>query len=161
MKNISFILPKNIENNINDYIIICEDDKKIIKLIINGETVGILDYKLTNKNSYVDSFVWFGCATMIGEGESYRCVGDFDYHLLFGLNMVLELGEIMDIKNNFKIKYVESETYNSLPILNKLTPHRDNFKIFCDFENSNTYKIWDLTGNGNYPQLYIENNIYF
>ncbi len=32
---------------------------------------------------------------------------------------------------------------------------------WVNFNNSTRYKIWDMTFSGNYPQIYIEDNIYF
>lgn len=159
-KHVTYSLPEKLECEFNEYIIINDDDNKKMHLYFNGEFVAEIEYSGLKKLPYTDSLIWLGCGNMITEDE-HKNIGSFEYELLFGLNRCIWIDEINEVKNNYKSKYLEIETFNGLPILNKTIPHKENYKIFCDFKNLTDYKIWDITGIGNYFQFYIENNIYF
>jgi hypothetical protein len=147
-------------NEHNEYVMICDDTvNKEIKCYFNDYLVGKISFQNAEKNSYEGAFYWFGCGSMICE-EQYRQIGDFDFDLSFLLNKKITKEEVTDIVQNYKSKY----TYQLLDGLRKFHGHfylKDNFAFFCDFDNSTRYKIWDMTFSGNYPQIYIEDNIYF
>jgi hypothetical protein len=159
-KNVTYTLPIELENEFNEYSVICDDDNSTINLYVNGNYVSFIEYSDLKKLPYTDSLIWLGCGNMITD-DIYKNIGSFEYKLLFALNKKLNIADISDAYNNYESKYLETDTFNGLPILNKHIPHKDKYKIFCDFKNSSEYKIWDMTGIGNYFQFYIENNIYF
>jgi hypothetical protein len=159
-KNTTYTLPDDLENEFNEYTIICDDTNSIINLYINDNHVSFIEYKDMKKLPYTDSLIWLGCGNMITEDE-YKNIGSFEYKLLFALNKKLKITDVVYAKNNYENKYLETDTFQGLPILSKDMPYKDKYKIFCDFKNSTQYKIWDMTGIGNYFQFYIENNIYF
>lgn len=161
IKEIPTILSPDLENSFNKYAMVCDNQSNSIKLFINGIEVSNIEYKSLNKDNFESSLIWLGCGTMMSDDNFYKSVGDFEYNLLFCLNKKLSIEEIDEIRTNYKKEYLETETYKGLPILKSTTQHRENYKLFCNFENYNRYKLWDMTGNGNYPQLYIENNIHF
>lgn len=156
-----YTLPKELELTNNKYVIICDDKNKKIKIYVNDIEAPTIDYVNLTKQSHKESFVWFGCGTMIGSGDNFKAVGDFEYSTFFALDIVLDRNEIEDIYNNYQEKYITLEKYIDLPTLKNNTPNLNNIKLFYDFTSHNFYKMWDLTGNGNHAQLYIENNIYF
>jgi len=159
-KHITYTLPKKLENEFNEYVIINDNDNETMHLYFNDKFVAEIQYSGLKKLPYTDSLIWLGCGNMISEDE-HKNIGSFEYELLFGLNRCIGIEEIIDTKTNYQNKYLETKTFSGLPILNKIIPHKENYKIFCDFKNSTQYKLWDMTGLGNYFQFYIENNIYF
>lgn len=161
MKEIPTILPSDLENGFNEYALVCDNLSKCIKLYINGVEFSNMEYSSLSKDNFENSLIWLGCGTMMSNDEFYKSVGDFEYNLLFCLDTQLSIKEITKIKESYKLHYLENDTYKGLPVLKSSIEHKQNYKLFCDFENYNRYKIWDMTGNGNYPQLYIENNIHF
>ena len=142
----------------NDYKMICNHTEKTIDCYINDILIGSIDYKGNIKHSYSDSFMWFGCGSMIIDSD-YRDIGYFEYSLFFCLDKSLSGNEINELKNTYKNKI--ELLYGGLPILDNNIPNRNNILFFLDFENKTKYKLWNLVFNGLYPQLYIENNIYF
>jgi hypothetical protein len=144
----------------NEFTMICDNfvDRKI-DCYVNKELVGTIDFKGMDKQSYEGGFYWLGCGTMIGP-EQHKCIGDFEIDTLFLLNKNIEIAEIDDILDNYKDKYTTT-VHNNLKKLNKDYPLKKHFAFFCDFNERNRYKVWDISFNGNNPQVYIENNIYF
>lgn len=159
-KHVTYTLQKELENKFNEYVVVNDNDNSKIYLYVNNSCVCIMEYPGLKKLPYTDSLIWLGCGNMITEDE-HKNIGSFEYELLFGLNRCISIEEVIDVKTNYEFKYLETTTFNGLPILNKLISHKENYKIFCNFKNSTQYKIWDMTGIGNYFQFYIENNIYF
>jgi hypothetical protein len=145
--------------NFNDYTMICDDTLKIINCYVNSKLVGTITYLDKVKVSYANTFYWFGCGSMM-YAEEYRSIGEFIYDIMFVLNVKLSITEVCDIIDNYESKYT-SVLYNDMRKLNDDYKYKSNFAFFCDFKEYTRYKIWDLSFNGNYPQLYIENNIYF
>lgn len=159
-KNVTYTLPKELENEFNTYTIICDDNNSFINLYLNSEFVCFIEYTGLKKLPYTDSLIWLGCGNMITE-DVHKNIGSFEYKLLFGLNKVITMQDVIYVNNYYESKFLETDTFSGLPVLNKLIKHKENYKIFCNFKNSTQYKIWDMTGIGNYFQFYIENNIYF
>jgi hypothetical protein len=157
-RNTKFKIPETLEQNNNEYGMICDDSNKIIECYFNGELIGIIDFFGHEKYDYKNSFYWFGCGSMIVE-EQHRYIGDFDFSFAFLLDKKISLNEMNDILNNY-----ENYTYEMYSGLKKLKDDfylKNNFAFLFDFKNKTRYKIWDMTFSGNYPQLYIEDNIYF
>jgi len=149
------------EKNVsNEYMMICDNfvDRKI-DCYVNRQLVGTIDFKGLDKQSYENQFYWLGCGSMIGP-EVHRCIGDFEFDTLFLLNKKLEIDEIDDILNNYEEKYTITAS-NGLKKFKVDYPLKKNFAFFCDFNHRNRYKVWDISFNGNNPQVYIEDNIYF
>jgi hypothetical protein len=144
----------------NEFIMICDNfvDRKI-DCYVNKELAGTLDFSGMDKQSYEGGFYWLGCGTMIGP-EQHKCIGDFEIDTLFLLNKNIDRVEIDDILDNYKDKYT-TVVHNDLRKLNKDYHLKKHFAFFSDFNERNRYKVWDISFNGNNPQLYIENNIYF
>jgi hypothetical protein len=92
--------------------------------------------------------------------EEHRHIGDFDYQLSFLLNKKIQISKINHIAKNYK-KFYTIEIFDGVRKIKDDFELKDNFAFFCDFENYTKYKIWDMTFSGNYPQIYIEDNIYF
>jgi hypothetical protein len=145
--------------NFNDYTMICDDTLKIINCYVNSKLIGNISYLDKVKVAYNDAFYWFGCGSMICD-EEHRSIGEFEYDTAFVLNTKLAVDDVSDIVDNYETKYT-SIIYNGLRKLNDDFKYKPNFAFFCDFKEYNRYKIWDISFNGNYPQFYIENNIYF
>ena len=76
------------------------------------------------------------------------------------LNKSLSIIDVQDIIDNYSDKF-SHEVFNGLKKLNYDYPLRNNFAFLCDFSHHNRYKVWDVSFSGNYPQFYIEHNIYF
>jgi hypothetical protein len=153
------LLPHEV-NEFNEYTMICDHFvERNIKCYKNGELVGVINFEEGEKVSYEHAFYWFGCGSMIGP-EEHQAIGDFEFELAFVLNIKLKIDEIQDFFDNFKSDY-SHVVYNGLRKLNYNYPFRDNFAFLCDFDNHNRYKVWDVSFSGNYPQFYIEKNIYF
>ena len=147
-------------DDFNEYSMVCDHyEERKINCYFNDNLVGSLNYDKDEKQSYENAFYWFGCGSMIGP-EEHRAYGDFEYKLCFLLNKRLDILDIQDIIDNYKDKY-SHVVFNNLRKLNYEYPLRKNFAFFCDFDHHNRYKVWDLSFSGNYPQFYIEHNIYF
>lgn len=160
IKNIDFMLQKEIEAEFNEYAVTCDNIKKVFYFYVNGVNVGVIDYDKQTKCNYSESFIWLGCGSMIME-EDWRNIGEFEYDLIFGLDKKLEIDVITDIAKNYEVKYISEDPNFNLPVLNDAMPYKDNFKIFTNFKNKTAYKIWNMVTNGNQFQFYIENNMYF
>jgi hypothetical protein len=159
-KQIYYELPINELNEFNEYIMICDSsDGGKIDCYFNKELIGTIKFEDYDRLPYEHAFYWFGCGSMICE-EQHRYIGKFEYNTAFVLNTKLTLDELSDIVDNYETKYT-SLIYNGLRVLNDDFKYKANFAFFCDFKQYNRYKIWDISFNGNYPQFYIENNIYF
>jgi hypothetical protein len=160
-KQVIYLLKDNEINDFNEYTMICDHyDEKVIVCYLNGFEVGRIEYGDDIKESYKNCFYWFGCGSMIGP-EEYSHIGDFEYKLSFVLNKKLDIVDAQDIIDTYYDKYSHIIFENNLRKLNYDHPLRDNFAFLCDFENYNRYKIWDISFSGNYPQFYIDRNIYF
>ena len=86
---------------------------------------------------------------------------DYEYKLAFVLNKTLDILDAQDIIDTYYDKHSHIIFDNNMRKLNYDHPLRNNFAFLCDFKNSNRYKVWDISFSGNYPQFYIEKNIYF
>jgi len=161
MREETSILPLDVEDTVNRYTMICDTNSKMIKLYINEEEKCKIEYSSLEKDTFTEALIWLGCGSMMSDDPFYKSVGDFEYELLICLDKCLTIKEITEVIDKYEKDYIEIDTFKGLPILNKLIPNKENYKVFCDFNNYNRYKLWDMTGNGNYPQLYIENNIHF
>jgi hypothetical protein len=160
-KQVIYLLKDNEINDFNEYTMICDHhDEKVIVCYLNGFEVGRIEYGDDIKESYKNCFYWFGCGSMIGP-EEYSHIGDFEYKLSFVLNKKLDIVDAQDIIDTYYDKYSHIIFENNLRKLNYDHPLRDNFAFLCDFEYYNRYKIWDISFSGNYPQFYIDRNIYF
>lgn len=162
-ENVYKSVPNKIEmdmvNEYNDYTMICDDEKKEIHCYFNNKYVGLISYKKQERHVYEGGFYWFGCGSMMCP-EEHRQIGDFDFDLIFLLNKKLKADEVDDISKNYEKSYT-TETFYGLRKLKDDFYLKDNFAFFCDFKDLTRYKIWDMTFSGNYPQIYIEDNIYF
>lgn len=158
-KNTTHKIDDEFVNEHNEYYMICDDtNDKNIKCYFNDKLIGTIHFTNSEKNSYENTFYWFGCGSMMCQ-EEHRQIGDFDFDLAFLLNKKIEVSEIKDIVNNYPL--YTYEMYGGLRKLKDDFYLKNNFAFFCNFDNSTRYKIWDMTFSGNYPQIYIENNIYF
>lgn len=159
-KNIllQYIIPSNFDFIHNEYIMICDMEKKNIQCYFNEINVGTIDFQNMEKNPYDDSFIWVGCASMMTE-EKYRNIGDFDYELFFGSDSSLNYDEITEIKNNYD--KVLSYISNDIPIISYNHYYHKHLKFLFNFKNKTEYKVWNLVFNGNNLQKYFENNILF
>jgi hypothetical protein len=147
-------------NEFNEYAMICDHFlERNIKCYKNGKLVGVIAFEEGEKISYETAFYWFGCGSMIGP-EEHQCIGDFDFEMAFVLDIKLKIEQIQDFVDNFKTDYSHL-VFNDLRKLNYDYPYRNNFAFLCDFKHHNRYKVWDISFSGNYPQFYIEKNIYF
>jgi len=159
-KNITHKIEEKDIKKSNEYIMICDDKiNKEIKCYFNDFVVGRISFADTEKNPYEGAFYWFGCGSMICE-EQYRQIGDFDFDMTFLLNKKIAKEEITNIIKHYKFLHTY-EMFDGLRKFNSDFYLKDNFAFFCDFNQATRYKVWDMTFSGNYPQVYIENNIYF
>ena len=159
-KQICYKLKEDEINAFNKYTMICDHhNEKKISCYVNDELIGEIFYKKDTKQTYENTFYWFGCGSMIGP-EEHRGFGDFEYKMAFVLNKPISLNDINDLILNYKEKYTDI-IFNDLRRLKDNYPLKQNFAFLCDFEHYNRYKVWDLSFSGNYPQFYIEHNIYF
>lgn len=159
VKQVFYTLEAGEVNAFNEYTMICDHyEERKIDCFFNGKLIGTLKYENDEKQSYEHAFYWFGCGSMIGP-EEHRGYGEFEYELSFVLNKKLLIEDVQDIIDNYD-KYSHI-VFNNLRKLNYDYKLRNNFAFFCDFSNHNRYKVWDLSFSGNYPQFYIEHNIYF
>jgi hypothetical protein len=147
-------------NLFNKYTMICDhNNEKKISCYVNDEFVGEILYGDDEKQTYEHAFYWFGCGSMIGP-EEHQSIGKFEYRFAFVLNKIISFEELKDFTTNYKTKYTD-EVFTDLRKLNDKCSFKENFAFLCDFEHHNRYKVWDLNFGGNYPQFYIEDNIYF
>jgi hypothetical protein len=157
-KNIVYELPTELENEFNDYVIKCNHKNQTIEYYVNKLLVGKISYDNLTKEDYSKSFIWFGCGSMIVD-ELYRAIGSFEYDTAFALSKNISIDDIYELKNdsinNCKL------LFNELPVFNENTSYIKNVIFFLDFNNKSNYKLWNYSFNGIFPQLYIENNIYF
>lgn len=152
-------IDENDKDSFNDYTIIGDDTSKKLECYVNSKLVGTIDYSNNKKVLYENAFYWFGCGSMICE-EQHRSIGEFEYENTFLLNKKISIEEVNDIITNYESKYTHI-IFNDLRKINDDYKYKNNFAFFCDFKEYNRYKVWDLSFNGNYPQFYIEKNIYF
>jgi len=147
-------------DSFNEYTMICDHyEERQIKCYFNDECVGIINYDNDEKISYEHSFYWFGCGSMIGP-EEHRSIGEFEYKLCFLLNKKITMPEVYHIID-YQSDKLSHIVFNDLRKLNYDCEYRNNFAFLCDFKHYNRYKVWDISFSGNYPQFYIERNIYF
>ena len=160
VKQVFYTLEESELNEFNEFTMICDHhiDRKI-NCFINSKLVGTIYFDKDEKQSYEWAFFWFGCGSMIGP-EEHRGYGDFEYKLAFCLNKYLNIVEVQDIIDNYYDRY-SHEVFNGLRKVNHDYPLRKHFAFLCDFSHHNRYKVWDASFSGNYPQFYIEHNIYF
>jgi hypothetical protein len=160
VKQVTYKVPELLMDGFNRYTMICDhNNEKKISCYVNDELVGEMLYGDSVKQSYEHAFYWFGCGSMIGP-EEHRAFGIFEYRLSFVLNKKLSLDELKDFIGNYKSKHSEV-VFGELRRLKDSYPYKQNFAFLCDFEHYNRYKVWDISFSGNYPQFYIEHNIYF
>jgi hypothetical protein len=160
VKQVTYKVPESLLNGFNRYTMICDhNNEKKISCYVNDEIVGEMLYGDDIKQTYENGFYWFGCGSMIGP-EEHRAFGVFEYRISFVSNKKLSLEELKDFTGSYKSKYSEI-IFGDLRRLKNDCPHRETFAFVCDFEHYNRYKVWDLSFSGNYPQFYIEDNIYF
>lgn len=144
----------------NEYTMICDHyEQRKIFCYFNGILVGSINYEKDEKVSYEHSFYWFGCGSMIGP-EEHRAYGEFEYKIAYLLNKKIDILDAQDIIDYYKEKYTHI-VFNNLRKLNYDFSLRPHFAFFCDFNEYNRYKVWDISFSGNYPQFYIQDNIYF
>ena len=153
-------LTDEFKNEFNNYFITCNHTTRIIEFYVNEKLIGEIDYNHTEKIEYTNSFVWLGCANMMTDDE-YNVVAEIEFDMIIGLNKCLSIDDINDLISNYKQKYLYRKFDYSLPVLNSITPNLEHFKLFCDFEEKNLYKVWNLVNNGNFLQKYIKDNIYY
>lgn len=158
-KSISKKIDEDLMDSHNEYVMICNDVDNEINCYLNNELVGVIYYKNCKRHIYENTFYWFGCGSMMCP-EEHRHIGDFDFDLTFLLNKKIEMNRVNYIIENYKESYT-IEMFDGLRKLKENFHLKDNFAFFCDFNNATRYKIWDMTFTGNYPQIYIEDNIYF
>jgi hypothetical protein len=158
-KQVFYTLEEDELNSFNDYAMICNHSSKTIECFLNKKLIGRIVYGRDTKQTYENAFYWFGCGSMIGP-EEHRGFGDFEYKLAFVTNTQMNLEAIDDFTKNLYTKYTDV-IFNDLRKLKNDYPLKNNFAFLCDFEHYNRYKVWDLSFSGNYPQFYIEHNIYF
>lgn len=157
---IRYELPKELHNEFNNYFIMCNHEKRIISFYVNDILIGELDYNDTEKLDYSKSFIWLGCANMMVDDE-YNVVAEMEFSMVVALSKYLSIDDIHDLIDNYKENYLHRKFDYSLPVLNTITPNLEHFKLFCNFEEKNLYKIWNLVNNGNFLQKYIKDNIYY
>jgi hypothetical protein len=136
-----------------------DDNKAKISCFLNNNIVGSIVYSGYKKLSYVDSPYWFGCGSMFGD-ENTRGIGDFEYDIIFAAKKKLLNFDVQDIIKNWDSKYTK-KIFQTNKILNPNWEESKYFVFFCDFKLSNRYKLWNYAFNGNYPQIYIEGNVYY
>jgi hypothetical protein len=158
-KQLFYTLNEDEINSFNEYIMICNHNSKTIECFFNEKLIGRIVYGRDEKQSYENSFYWFGCGSMIGP-EEHRAFGDFEYDFAFVTNTEMSLESIYEFIENLYTKYTDV-IFNDLRKLKNDHPLKNNFAFLCDFKHHNRYKVWDLSFSGNYPQFYIEHNIYF
>jgi hypothetical protein len=159
IKQVTHIIPESKINDSNEYKMICDHyvDRNI-SCYFNNEMIGKIEFGDSNRNSYLNGFYWIGCGSMIGP-EEHQCIGEFDVDLMYLLNTAISVEEMDDLATNYN-----KHTYD---VFDNLKKFKDNFYLkkymafFCNFDKRNRYKVWDMAFNGNYPQIYLDGNIYF
>lgn len=159
-KQIFYALKDSELDDFNEYTMICDHyRRKDITCFVNGYEVGTIPYEDDKKESYKNCFYWFGCGSMIGP-EEHQSIGNFEFDLAFICPVKLNISEVIDLIDNYDLLY-SIDVFNGMRKLKREIQKKYNFAFFCDFKNYNRYKVWDLSFSGNYPQFYIEDNIYF
>lgn len=159
VKQIRFELKdSDLDDFINVYMI-NDDTKAKISCYLNDNIVGSIVYSGYKKLSYTDSPYWFGCGSMFGD-ENTRGIGDFEFDIVFSIKKKLVSLDVQDIIKNYDSKYVK-KIFGNHKILNPNWELTKYFAFFCNFQISNRYKLWNYAFNGNYPQIYIEGNVYY
>lgn len=157
---VNYLIPKPLLNFSNTYTMICNHSKELINCYINEEKIGSINYIGLNKCSYKGSYYWFGCSNMLTKEGDSKNIGDFDIDLAFLCKNSLKMEEVEDIALNYRTKY--SEKYiKELRLLNNKIPQKEYFGFFCDFSTISNYKIWNMSFNGIYPMIYLEDNTYY
>jgi hypothetical protein len=158
-KKISYYLLPEEESEFNDYVMQCDHSNKKILCYINKNLVGEIDYSELDKQSYIEQYMWIGCGNMVTQNIEHRNIGEFEYDLFFSLDRLMDLTTIYDIKDNYKEKYTNN--YLDFLVLNDNIPFKNNIYFFLDFTKKTIYKLWNLSFNGHFANLYIENNTTF
>lgn len=158
-KKVVYYLSTEEQLKFNDYIMQCDHLNKKILCYINKNLVGEIDYSKLDKHSYTEQYMWLGCGNMVTQNIEHRYVGEFEYDLFFCLDKLMDLSTIYDIKDNYKQKYTNN--YLDFLILNDDIPFKNNIYFFLDFTKQTMYKLWNISFNGHFPNLYIENNTTF
>lgn len=159
VKQIFYKFENKSDLDFNDYTMISDDSSKEIECYVNSNLIGTMRYSGMDRISYENAFYWFGCGSMICD-EEHRSIGEFEYEMAFVLNCKISIEDVNDIVQNYENKYT-TIIYDNIRKFDDEYVYKSNFAFFCDFKEYNRYKIWDLSFNGNCPQFYIENNIYF
>lgn len=159
VKQIIHGLDKGEENDFNEYTMICDHhEARKIECYHNSELIGSIYYDKDEKQSYDGAFYWFGCGSGTGAME-HRAYGNFEYNLACVLNIKMNTLDLWDLVDNYE-SYSEI-VFNDMRKINYDYKFKKNLAFFCDFKHFNRYKVWDLSFGGNYPQFFIENNIFF
>lgn len=156
----NYKIPEEKLDNFNDFFINCDNKTKKISFYMNNIKVSELDYSNGKKHDHSESFIWLGCGDMISDNE-FSGIGNFDIDVIICLDKFLTINQIDLISQHYKEKYIKIDKDYHLPILSDDIPHKENYRIFCDFSHINKYKMWNMVDNGVFFQKYIENNIFF
>ena len=158
-KQVIHTLNKGEENEFNEYSMICYHhvDRKI-DCYVNAMKIGTIFYDKDEKQSYEGAFYWFGCGSGTGAME-HRAYGDFEYNLACVFDTNMNTGDLWELIDNYED--YSSIVFNDMRKINYDYKYKKNLAFFCDFKHHNRYKVWDLSFGGNYPQFFIENNIFF
>ena len=160
LKKIVYYLPEELEDKFNDYYITDDHTNKMMSFYLNGNKIGDIDYINLKKCDYTGAFIWLGCGNMLND-DQFNGIGDFEYEYIYCLDKELKFHDVMEINKNYKTKYLKFDPENSLPILNEDIKDRENFRIFCDFDYKNMYKVWNMADGINFFQFYIDNNMIY
>jgi hypothetical protein len=153
VQQIHFKLEEDVLDTYLNLWMVNNKEESKIECYCNGELVGTMNYEGKLKAFYDDAPYWFGCSAMSGEGD--RQIGDFEYDTVFSIRRVLSIEEIKDLLENYRTKY-------SVPVFGKYAAFKPDweltkdFTFFCDFKDTNRYKIWNYAFNGYYPELFIK-----
>lgn len=158
LKKVIHYLPEELEDQFNDYIVTADDTNKTMSFYFNGDKVGDIDYENLTKCDYTGAFIWLGCGNMFND-DQFKGIGDFEYEYLYCLDKELKFNEIIEINKNYKTKYLNFD--NGLPVLNDEIKYKENFKLFCDFDYKNNYKVWNMSKGANFFQFYMDNNMIY
>lgn len=160
-KQMFYMLPPELEDEFNEYIFTCDDTIKLMKLYVNGIECNSIDYSNLTKQKYADVYIWLGCGSMTVAEDKYKHIGEFEYEMVVVSDILINVDELTKIVKEYDINYLTYDEYSELPVLSDNIPYKEHLKIFTDFKHRNKYKIWNLAGNYNNFQLYIENKINF
>jgi hypothetical protein len=130
-----------------------------IECYFNGRKIGLIDYDGLKKVSYENSPFWLGCGGMISDSDNQN-IGDFDFDLAFCIKKKLYQSTINDVVNKYNTEY-SKVLVDDLRCFHDYWYLANLFVFFCDFKTYNKYKIWNYVYNGNYPQVYMKDNIYY